>query len=121
MKIPGPDHPIEIAPNPQRVRVTFAGRVIAETRRALALREAGYPAVQYIPRADADMNALRATAHRSHCPYKGAASYFSIETEGRTADNAIWTYEEPYPAVAQIAGYLAFYPDRVDAIEILPA
>jgi uncharacterized protein (DUF427 family) len=121
MKIPGPDHPIEIARSPQRVRVTFAGRVVADTQRALTLSEAGYPAVQYIPRADADMSLLRATTRHTHCPYKGDASYFSIEVAGRTADNAVWTYEQPYPAVAQIAGYLAFYVGCVDAIETLPA
>jgi uncharacterized protein (DUF427 family) len=117
MKIPGPDHPISIVPGPKRVRVTFGGKVIADTGRALTLTEASYPPVHYIPREDADMSALSRTAHGSHCPYKGDASYFSIAASGRTADNAAWSYETPYPAMMAIAGYLAFYPDRVDAIE----
>jgi uncharacterized protein (DUF427 family) len=117
MKIPGPGHPISIVPNPRRVRVSFGGKVVADTGRALTLREASYPPVHYIPRGDADMSALSRTAHSSHCPYKGDASYFTVTANGRTVDNAVWSYETPYPAVKEIAGYLAFYPDRVDAIE----
>jgi uncharacterized protein (DUF427 family) len=117
MKLPGPDHPISIAPAGKRVRATFAGKVIAETTRALALREADYPTVLYIPRADADMTALQPSDHRSHCPYKGDARYFTIAAGGRTAENAVWSYEQPFPAMAEIAGHLAFYPTRVDAIE----
>jgi uncharacterized protein (DUF427 family) len=117
MKQPGPDHPITIASNGKRVRVTFAGKVIADTTRALTLREASYPPVQYIPRADADMSALQATAHHTYCPYKGDASYFTIEANGRSADNAVWSYVEPYPAVGEIKAYLAFYPNKVDGIE----
>ena len=117
MKLPGPDHPIEITTNPKTVRVTFAGKVVAESRHALALREAAYPAVQYIPRADVRMELLHPTSHASHCPYKGDASYYSIEADGRTAANAVWSYEKPFPAMAEITGHLAFYPDRVDRIE----
>ena len=119
MKIPGPDHPITIAPNPRRVRVTAGGKVIAETANALVLREASYPPVQYIPRADADMALLSATDRHTHCPYKGDAGYFTIRAGGETLDNAVWTYETPYDAVKAIAGHLAFYPDRVK-IEELP-
>ena len=119
MKLPGPDHPITITRNDKRVRVTFAGKVVADSRRALTLKEAGYRPVQYIPRADADMSLLAATTHHTHCPYKGDASYFSIAAEGRSAENAVWSYAEPYPAMHEIAGYLAFYPSRVDAIEEL--
>jgi uncharacterized protein (DUF427 family) len=121
MKIPGPDHPITIAPNPNKVRVVFAGQVIAETDRALTLKEASYPPVQYIPREDARMDLLQRVSHTTHCPYKGDAAYYSIAAEGKTAANAVWTYEQPYPAVASIEGKLAFYPDRVDRIEELPA
>ncbi len=120
MKIPGPDHPITIAPNPRRVRITAGGKVIAETAKALVLQEASYPPVQYIPRADADMAPLSVTHHQTHCPYKGDASYFTIHAGGETLDNAVWTYEAPYDAVKAIAGHLAFYPDRVK-IEELPA
>jgi len=111
------DHPITISPNPNRVRVTFAGRTVADSTHALNLKEATYPPVVYIPRADVDMNLLARTDHRTHCPYKGDASYYSIKADGKMAENAIWTYEQPFPGVAQIAGYVAFYPNRVDAIE----
>jgi uncharacterized protein (DUF427 family) len=117
MKLPGPDHPITITGNDKRVRVTFGGELIADTTHALTLNEAGYPAVQYIPRADVAMDKLQHTTHASHCPYKGDASYFSIVVNGKTSENAVWSYEEPYPAMARIAGHVAFYPKRVDAIE----
>jgi uncharacterized protein (DUF427 family) len=120
MKIPNDSHPITIAPAAHRVRVTHGGKVIADTRRALALKEASYPLVHYIPREDVDFAALSRTAHATHCPYKGDAAYYSIEAAGGRSDNAIWTYETPYPAVAGIAGHLAFYPQRVDRIELLP-
>ena len=120
MKIPGPDHPITIAPNPKRVRITAGGKVVAETTKALTLRESSYPPVQYIPRADADMALLTATDRSTHCPYKGDAGYFTIDTGGKTLDNAIWTYDKPYDAVKEIAGHLAFYPDKA-TIEELPA
>ncbi|HEU4660449.1 MAG TPA: DUF427 domain-containing protein [Pseudolabrys sp.] len=105
--------------NLNRVRVTLAGKVIADTTRALTLKEADYPPVQYIPRDDVDMTQLQRTQHSTHCPYKGDASYFSIGGKPGRGDNAAWSYEAPYSAVAQIAGYLAFYPNRVDAIEEL--
>jgi uncharacterized protein (DUF427 family) len=117
VKIPGPDHPITVEPNTNRVIVTLAGKVIADTTDALILREASYPAVQYIPRKDVDMAALSRTTHTSWCPYKGEASYFSIPLGGERSVNAIWTYETPHEAVASIKDHLAFYPDRVDAIE----
>jgi uncharacterized protein (DUF427 family) len=117
MKIPGPDHPITIAPHSGRVRVVFNGKVVADTARALTLTEATLPPVRYIPREDADMTAFERTSQSSHCPYKGDAAYYSLRVDGRTAENAVWTYETPYPAVAQIKEYLAFYPNRVDRIE----
>ena len=117
MKVPGPDHPITIAPNGKRVRIVFNGRVIADTVRALTLREASYAPVQYVPREDADMALFSRTAHVTHCPYKGGAAYFSLNVDGRASENAVWTYEAPYPAMAEIKAYLAFYPRRVDRIE----
>lgn len=121
MELPAPSHSITVARNANRVRVVFAGEVIADTTRALTLNEAGYAPVHYIPRADVAMSRLKPTAHASHCPYKGDANYFSISADGRTADNAAWSYEQPFPAMAEIAGYLAFYPNRVDKIEESPA
>jgi uncharacterized protein (DUF427 family) len=116
MRIPGPDHPISIVANRSRVLVTVGGKVIADTRDALTLREASYPAVQYIPRRDVDMTALRRSEHTTYCPYKGDASYYSIPAGGDRSVNAVWTYEAPFEAVAQIKEYVAFYPDRVDEI-----
>jgi len=113
---PGPDHPITITANPKRVTVTLGGKVIADTTEGLILQEAAYPPVNYIPRKDLDMSLVERTAHHSYCPYKGEASYFSIPSGGERAVNAIWTYETPYDAVAQIKDYVAFYPDRVDSI-----
>jgi uncharacterized protein (DUF427 family) len=118
MKLPGPDHPITITPNPRRVRISVDGHVIADSTRALTLKEASYPAVHYVPRADANL-ALMARADRvTHCPYKGDANYFSIVADGKTIENAIWTYETPFPAMAEIAGHLAFYPDKVKIKEV---
>ena len=101
--IPGPDHPITVTPNPKRVVVSAGGKVIADTRNALTLKEASYPVVQYIPRADADLAALERTDHHSWCPYKGEASYFSIPGIDR-GDHASWTDEEPHAAVAGLRG-----------------
>ncbi|GGF10157.1 hypothetical protein GCM10011611_14650 [Aliidongia dinghuensis] len=120
-KIPGPDHPITIERNPARVTVTLAGRVVADTTEALTLREATYPAVLYIPRRDVDMTLLERTDHATYCPYKGDCAYYSIPLGGDRSVTAVWTYEQPYPAVAEIAGHLAFYPNRVDRIEERPA
>lgn len=117
VKVPGPEHPITLERNPRRVVITAGGHVIADTREALILREADYPPVQYIPRKDVDMARLQRTDHATYCPFKGDCSYFSIPEGGPRALNAVWTYETPHPAVAAIAGHLAFYPDRVDAIE----
>jgi uncharacterized protein (DUF427 family) len=118
MKLPGPDHPITITQNPRRVRVTAGDIVIAETSKALTLKEAKYPAVQYVPREDTNMALLERTDRVTHCPYKGDASYFSVKADGKTLDNAIWTYETPFPAMTEISGHLAFYPDKVKIVEV---
>jgi len=121
IKIPGPDHPISIQHNPARVVVSVAGRVIANTRNSLILREADYLPVQYIPREDIDLTQLERTDQTTYCPYKGECNYYSIPAGGKKSVNAVWMYENPYPAVAQIKGHVAFYPDRVDEIaEQLP-
>ncbi len=117
MKLPGPDHPIAIAHNPKRVVVRFAGRVIADTTRALTLKESTYAPVFYIPREDVDMALLERTTHESYCPYKGDANYYSVKVDGRVAENAVWTYEAAYEAVAPINALMAFYASKVDVIE----
>jgi uncharacterized protein (DUF427 family) len=115
-KIPGPDHPISIEANPSRVVVKVGGKIIANTRDALTLREASYPPVQYISRRDVNMAELTRSEHTSYCPYKGDASYYSIPAGGDRSKNAVWTYETPFAGMAQIKDYVAFYPDRVDKI-----
>jgi uncharacterized protein (DUF427 family) len=114
-KIPGPDHSIAIEPSRLHIVVSVAGRVIADTRAALELKEASYPVVYYIPRKDADMSLLQPTGHTTYCPYKGDCSYYSIPLGGEKSTNAVWSYEAPYDSVAQIKDHLAFYRDRVDS------
>jgi uncharacterized protein (DUF427 family) len=118
IKIPGPDHPITITSTEGRVMATVNGKRIADTREALTLKEAAYPPVQYIPRKDVDMTQLQRTAHQTYCPYKGECVYFSIPAGGQVSVNAAWSYEAPYTAVSAIREYLAFYPNRVEALEI---
>jgi uncharacterized protein (DUF427 family) len=94
------------------------GKRIADTREALTLKEASYPAVQYIPRKDVDQSLLQRTSHQTYCPYKGECAYYTIPSGGERSVNAAWTYEAPYASVSAIQEYLAFYPDRVDALEV---
>ena len=111
---PGTGHPITVAPLGRRVVVRAGGRIVVDTENALALREASYPPVYYLPRADADMTLLARSDSQTRCPYKGLASYYSLPG----APDAVWTYEDPCPSVAAIRDHLAFYPDRVDSIEV---
>jgi uncharacterized protein (DUF427 family) len=117
VKTPGPDHPITIEADPSRIVVSFAGRIVADTRKALSLREANYAPVLYIPRQDVDMTLLERTDHNTYCPYKGDCSYYSIAVGEARSINAVWTYDHPYAAVGEIAGHVAFYQDRVDSIQ----
>ncbi|MBB3426746.1 uncharacterized protein (DUF427 family) [Rhizobium sp. BK312] len=118
VKIPGSDHPITIEDKQAHIIVSVAGKVIADTHEALSLKEASYPAVIYIPRKDVDMSLLERTSHETYCPYKGECSYYSIPAGGERSVNAIWTYENPYASVSRIKNYMAFYPDRVDSIDV---
>jgi uncharacterized protein (DUF427 family) len=119
IKLPGPDHPITISPADGKVRIRVVGTVVAQSRQALLLEEKGYPPVYYLPRDDADMSLLVRTDHYTYCPYKGDCSYYSIPVGGAKSEHAVWTYETPHEAVASIREYLAFYPSRVDAIEVV--
>jgi uncharacterized protein (DUF427 family) len=119
IKVPGPDHPITISPAGSKVRVTVARKIIAESTRAHRLEEKGHPPVYYLPRSDADMSLLVRTTHYTYCPYKGDCTYYSIPIGGTKSEYAVWTYEKPYEAVADIKEHLAFYPTRVDAIEVI--
>lgn len=120
MKIPGPDHPIAITPTKGRVVVTWNGEIVADSRNALTLTEGSYPPAQYIPLADVKAAVLERSTHQTYCPYKGDAGYYTLKSGGTRTENAIWTYEHPYPAVAAIAGHVAFYPNKVDSIAIEP-
>ncbi|WP_305783458.1 DUF427 domain-containing protein [Symbioplanes lichenis] len=115
---PGPDHPITVTPTGKRVVVTVAGKVVADSRNALTLQESTYPAAQYIPFDDVDKSLVEKTTTSTYCPYKGDASYYSIPAGGERSADAIWVYEQPYDAVAQIKDHVAFYPDRVDSIVV---
>ena len=119
MTTAGSDHPITIERNPHRVRVLIGGVIVAETTRALTLKEAQLAPVQYIPREDAQMDLFDRTDHTSHCPYKGDATYYTVTAGGIVARNAVWSYEQPLAGVSEIAGRIAFYPEKVDAIEEL--
>jgi uncharacterized protein (DUF427 family) len=114
IKIPGPDHPITVTPSGDHVVVRSGGATIADSRSTLVLREANYPPVRYIPLADVDRSQLAASELTTYCPYKGDASYYSIEPDTEHGTDAVWFYDDPYPAVAEIKGHVAFYPDRVE-------
>ena len=116
VKLPDPDHPISIQRNPARVVVSIAGHVVADTCNALTLREAAYPPVQYIPGEDVDFSQLERSDYATYCPYKGDCNYYSVPAGGTKSVNAMWSYEDPFPAVVQIKGHVAFYPDRVDEV-----
>ncbi|MCT7661521.1 DUF427 domain-containing protein [Mycobacterium deserti] len=112
---PTESHPITVAPTGRHVTVRINGEVVAETDDALTLQESTYPAVQYIPSRDVVGSVLRDSDTQTYCPYKGDASYHHVVTAaGDTVEDAIWTYREPYPAVAPIAGHIAFYPEKAD-------
>ena len=112
---PSAGHPITIEPTKGRVQVRVNGELVADTTTALELQEATLAAVQYIPFSDVVQDVLTRTDTSTYCPFKGDASYYSVTTAaGETVDDVIWTYEEPYPAVAEIAGHVAFYPNKAE-------
>jgi uncharacterized protein (DUF427 family) len=114
MKQPTADHPITITPVNGRVQVRVNGELVADTRAALGLNEADYPVVHYIPIGDVDPKVLDRSESRSYCPHKGEARYYDVTVGDLTIEDAIWAYEQPYPAVAAIAGHVAFYPNKAD-------
>ena len=115
---PGPDHPITVTPTGRRVVVTVAGKVVADSERALTVQESTYPSVQYIPIDDVDRSLLERTETTTYCPYKGDASYYSIPVGGERSVDAIWVYEQPHDAVKEIKDHVAFYPDRIDQLTV---
>ena len=118
MKIPGPDHPITVEPATTRWRAQFAGHVIADSADALVLQEADYAPVVYFPRQDVAMEYMAKTDHATTCPYKGQASYYTLHMHSQFAENAVWSYEDPYPAMSRIANHVAFYPDKVEVYAV---
>ena len=120
MSAPGHPHAITIEKNPHRIKVAFHGTVIADTTRALVLKEGPLPPATYIPREDVQMSYLQRTDHSTHCPFKGDASYFSVHVDDQRADNAVWTYETPIDSVPQIKDYLSFYVEKLNVIEESP-
>ena len=121
MKVPGPDHPITVAADTRRYQVSFNGHVIADSRTALALKEATYKPVLYFDRADVQMAFFARTDRVTYCPYKGEANYYTLAMDGVIGENAVWTYEDPYPAMDIIRGRLAFYPNQVEIHEVAGA
>ncbi|HEV3380959.1 MAG TPA: DUF427 domain-containing protein [Trebonia sp.] len=121
VKIPDETHPITVSPTGGHVTVRVSGVTVAETDKALSLAEAGYPVMQYIPIADVDQGLLTPTDTQTYCPFKGDASYYSLTMpDGKAETDIIWTYEQPYDAVKEIARHVAFYPDRAE-IKVEPA
>ena len=117
-KEPGPDHPITIEPCRERMRAAFERHVIADTEDCLILREADYPPVYYFPMEDVDMSFMSKSPQASHCPYKGDASYWTIYMDGVIAENAGWSYDDPYPSAAALKGRIAFYPDKLEVYAV---
>ncbi|MFV9632665.1 MULTISPECIES: DUF427 domain-containing protein [Mycobacterium] len=112
---PTAEHPITVEPTGRHVTVRVNGEIVADTERALTLQESTYPAVQYIPHNDVVQDKLRPSDTQTYCPFKGDASYYDLVTDnGTVVEDAIWTYQKPYPAVAPIAGHVAFYPDKAE-------
>ena len=120
VKLPGPDHQITVAPSADRVVVRSGETTIADSRSTLVLRETNYAPVRYIPLADVDRSLLTPSDLTTYCPYKGDASYYSIITDQERGTDAVWFYERPYPAVAEIKDHVAFYPDRVELTVSVP-
>ena len=113
-----PEHRVDLHPDNKHVRVTFGGKVIADSTASLRCEETGHGPVYYIPAKDMAIDLMKKTEHTTYCPFKGTASYWTIDVGGNRSENAIWGYEAPYDETAPLAGYYAFYGSRVDAIEI---
>jgi uncharacterized protein (DUF427 family) len=117
-----PEHRVDLVPETRRVRVTFAGAVIADSRAALRVEETGHEPVHYVPEKDVRLDLMHATEHKSYCPFKGDCSYWSVEVEGggekHQSENAVWGYRAPYDEAKGLAGHYAFYKSRVDTVEV---
>ncbi len=117
-----PEHRVDLLPETRRVRVSFAGAVIADSSATVRCEETGHEPVHYVPEKDVRLDLMRPTGHKTYCPFKGECSYWTIEVDGgarRQAENAVWAYRAPYDEAVGLAGHYAFYKSRVDSIEVL--
>ena len=116
-----PEHRVNLLPETRRVRVTFAGQVVADSTRAVRCEETGHGPVHYIPEQDMRLELMRPTDHKAYCPFKGDCSYWTLVVDGgkQRSENAVWGYRAPYDEAKGLAGHYAFYPNRVDAIEVI--
>ena len=116
-----PEHRVDLLPETRRVRVTFAGQIVADTTTAVRCEETGHEPVHYIPEQDMRLELMRPTDHKTYCPFKGDCSYWTLEVDGgkQRSENAVWGYRAPYDEAKGLAGHYAFYPNRVDAIEVI--
>lgn len=118
-----PDHRVDLLREGRRVEVVFGGVKIADTDAALRVEETGHGPVYYLPEKDVRLDLMHPTEHHTRCPYKGEASYWTIEVPAdagstKRSENAVWAYPTPYDEVSGIAGYYAFYPNRIDSITV---
>jgi len=117
-----PEHRVDLLPETRRVRVTFAGTVIADSTSAIRCEETGHGPVHYIPAKDMRLDLMQPTEHKTYCPFKGDCSYWTIAVDGaggrKQSENAVWGYQAPYDEASGLAGHYAFYNTRVDAVEV---
>jgi uncharacterized protein (DUF427 family) len=109
-----PDHRVDIEPSSKRIRIKLGGEVVADSDRTLTVLETNHEPVAYFPRQDVRFDLLEPTSHQTFCPFKGDASYWSIRVGNDVRENAVWSYEDPFPQVERLKDYVAFYPDRVE-------
>jgi uncharacterized protein (DUF427 family) len=109
-----PGHTINIVPTTAHVEVRYGGRLLATTDRAMKLDETGLPSRYYLPQDDVQTDLLRPTAFHTNCPFKGEASYWSLDIDGEIHDGIVWSYETPTAQAAEVRGMLSFYPDRTE-------
>jgi uncharacterized protein (DUF427 family) len=121
--VKNPHHRVDLLPETRRIKVVFGGTTIADTGAALRVEETDHGPVYYVPEKDVRLDLMHPTEHHTHCPYKGQASYWTIELPAgsgpnQRSENAVWAYPAPYDEVSGLAGYYAFYPNRVDSITV---
>ena len=109
-----PYHRVDVLESSRHVKVTVNGEVVAESERPKILFETGLPPRYYIPPEDVREEVLVESEKSTGCPYKGTASYWSVESGGERAEDVVWYYPEPISAVEKVRGHLCFYNEKVD-------